>query len=131
MKKPYHKLTAPLLIFILSFLVACTPHPGAGVWKSNGDNKMGIERLVVGFDGKAEFVSKQSGNANWHCFWGKLSDNKLSLTCTPSTNPSQKRSFILSTSGKDKAELYEFINDKNNTLLATFIRLDENPSPRK
>ncbi len=131
MKKQHQRLTALLFIFTLSFLVACSPHPGAGVWKSNGENKMGIKRLVVGFDGKAEFVSKQSGNANWHCFWGKLSDNKLSLNCTPSTRPSQKKSFILSTSGKNKAELYEFMDDKNNTLLATFIRLDENPSLEK
>jgi hypothetical protein len=115
------------LIFLFSLLIlACTPHPGTGVWKAISDNEMGISRLIVGFDGRAEFVSKKQDNATWHCFWGKVTDKKLDFECTPSTNPEQKKSFVLSIDDQGLASLYHKAN-----LLATFSRLDENPSPRK
>ena len=122
-----------LLYSATAYLIsACSPHPGAGVWKSNTDNEMGIERLVVGFDGKAEFISNKSEKITWHCFWSKLTAKQLNLTCTPSSRPSQKQSFILITINSDKAKLL-LSNQSNNEYkqVATFKRLDENPSPGK
>lgn len=113
-------------VFVTLSLAACSPHPGTGVWKATADNKMGIERLVVGFEGRAEFVSKKLDNANWHCFWAKVADKKLSLDCTPSTNSDQSKTFILFSVEAGVAELRD-----ESGLLATFKRLDENPSPKK
>jgi len=118
------------VIFSLFLLSACSPHPGTGVWKALADNEMGIERLVVGFEGRAEFVSKKQDNANWHCFWGKLSDTELSLDCTPSTNIELHKDFILTANDQGQAELRE-VEKEGSSPLATFSRLDENPSPRK
>ena len=127
------KLLSARIVFVTlaSFLlVACSPHPGTGVWKATGENEMGIDRLVAGFEGRAEFVSTKPEVATWHCFWGKIDENTLSLDCTPSTNTDNKKTFTLTAIDLGTAELHE-VNQKDNRLLATFTRLDENPSPRK
>ena len=114
------------LVFLVLFLSACSPHPVSGVWKATEANALGIDRLVVGFEGRAEFTTSDQGSVTWHCFWG-ISDKKtLALDCTPSSNPDNKKSFTLSVNDNDKAELRD-----ESTLLATFNRLDENPSPKK
>ena len=115
-----------LVSFIVVLLSACSPHPGTGVWKANGENELGIARLVVGFEGRAEFSTSKQDNAVWHCFWGVSDKQELSLDCTPSTNPDNKKSYSLSVNDSGFAELRN-----ENTLLATFTRSDENPSPKK
>ena len=114
------------VIFISLFLSACSPHPATGVWKATTDNKLGINRLVVGFEGRAEFKTSKLDNANWHCFWAAPDKKQLEFDCTPSTNPDEKRTFVLSVNDKGLAEMKE-----EGALLATFTRVDENPSPRK
>ena len=120
------------LLFIVFFLAACSPHPGTGVWKAIGENTMGIERLVVGFEGRASFVSKTFDNATWHCFWGKLNKTELSMECTPSSNPDTQKKFVIRSIGIGKAELREVVSFVDQSKpLATFELVDENPSPRK
>ena len=123
------KLLLSKFLFIAIFallLSACSPHPGMGVWKATTGNEMGIDRLVVGFEGRAEFITRKQDNAVWHCFWGVTDKKDLSLDCTPSTNPDNKKDYILSINNQGLAELRH-----ESKLLATFIRLNENPSPRK
>ncbi len=116
-----------LLLIIFSLLVSgCSPHPGTGVWKTADDNEMGIEKLVIGFEGRAEFVSTKQDKATWHCFWRGADKKELLLDCKPSTNPDQNKIFIISVNDQGLAE---FRNE--SSLLATFTRTDENPSPKK
>jgi len=133
------------LIFVglLSLLLsACSPHPATGVWKSTGNNALGIDRLVAGFDGKAEFTTHKINNALWHCFWAATDKSHLTLSRIPSTNTDQKQTFVLSLNTQGKAELRgnyyptkgflpidKVALDEGLPVLATFIRLDENPSP--
>jgi outer membrane biogenesis lipoprotein LolB len=120
-------LRSALLFIITTFLLlACTPHPGAGVWKAITDNEQGISKLTVGFEGKAEFTSSKQNNTLWHCFWSATDKKKLTLECTPSTNPEQKTLFELIINEQGLAQLYN-----KTTLLATFKHLDENPSLKK
>jgi len=120
------KIRLPLALSSLFLLVACSPHPATGVWKATADNELGINRLVVGYEGRAEFITTKLDNANWHCFWGAPEKKLLKLNCTPSTNPDEERSFVLSVNDEGLAEL-----KGDGSLLATFTRVDENPSPRK
>ena len=122
----FMKTRLPLALLSLSLLVACSPHPATGVWKAIADNELGINRLVVGYEGRAEFKTSKLDNANWHCFWAAPDKKKLELNCTPSTNPDQKRSFSLNVNDQGVAEFQE-----KGAVLATFTRVDENPSPRK
>ncbi len=115
---------APLAIILL--LSACSPHSGSGVWKAVTNNDQGIAKLTVGFDGRAEFIASQQNNTLWHCFWTAIDRTKLALDCTPSTNPKQEQSFVLNINEQGQAELRT-----GTTLLATFKRLDENPSAKK
>ncbi len=116
------------LLFISSILLlaGCSRHPGAGVWKTDTDNQLGIEKIVVGFEGKAVFVSTKPEKTSWHCFWRGSKEKELLLECAPSTNPDKKQSFFLSINDQGLAE---FRND--SSLLAIFTRTDENPSPKK
>ena len=125
----FARLYLSAVVISLSLLLsACSPHPATGVWKATGDNELGIARLVAGFEGRAEFTTSKLDNAVWHCFWGAPDKKVLELTCTPSTNPDQKRAFTLSVNDAGLGELRDVDNTK---LLATFTRLDEDPSPRK
>lgn len=118
----YFNIRLPLL-FVCSFLLlGCSPHPGTGVWQSSGDNEFGFSKLIIAFEGKAEFTSTKPAKANWHCFWGKKTESSLSLDCTSSTNTDQSRTFIIITKDKMTAEFHE--GDK---LITTLKRLDENP----
>ena len=125
MKTSTFRFTA-FAIFISLFLSACSPHPATGVWKAIGDNQYGIDRLVVGYEGRAEFVTKKLDNAVWHCFWS-ASDKKeqLNLDCSASTDKLKKQ-FVLGVNDQGFSELKE-----NGEVLAIFDRLDENPSPTK
>jgi hypothetical protein len=134
-------------IFVISLsllLSACSPHPATGVWKATGDNELGIDRLVAGFEGRAEFITSKLDNTLWHCFWAAADKKRLTLSCTPSTNPDQKRVFVMSVNKQGLAELRDNYRpakgflpavgiswDERLPVLATFIRLDENPSPAK
>ena len=123
MKLSNARLTMTLLF--VGSLLGCSPHPSTGVWKALADNEMGIDRLVVSFEGRAEFVSKKLDNATWHCFWAKESQKKLNLKCSASTSPDDKKTFFIVVNDKGLAE---FMNE--DKILATFTRLDENPSPK-
>jgi hypothetical protein len=115
-------------IFIATtvLLSACSPHPGSGVWEAIADNEQGISKLTVGFEGRAKFTSSKLNNTVWHCFWSTSDKKKLAFDCTPSTNPEQKKSLELSVNEQGMAELRD-----GSTLLATFKRLNENPSPKE
>ncbi len=90
------------------------------------NNDLGISRLVAGFEGRVEFSTIKPEKAVWHCFWGVLNKQALGLECTPSTNPDKKSTFTLVVNNQGFAELKE-----ESKVLATFTRLDENPSPKK
>lgn len=119
-------ITSLIFSFVL-LLSSCSPHTGTGVWKANSENDWGIERLVVGFEGRAEFSSTKKNNTLWHCFWTAVSDDDgLDLVCMPSTNTDDKQKFQVIINDKGFAELRS-----ESSLLATFTLQDENPSPRK
>jgi len=116
-----------LLALTLTFLLsACSPHPTSGVWQATEDNEPGIEKLVVAFDGKAYFTTSKYDDTKWHCFWTANSAFESDLKCTPSTNPDREEDYSLTTNKQGMSQLHH-----NNQLIASFIRLNENPSPRK
>ncbi len=121
------KLNYSLFLLGISLLLsACSPHPAAGVWKTTEDNAYGITKLVVSFEGRADFVTRKQDNATWHCFWTVSGQQEANLDCTSSLNPEQEESFLLTINDQGMAELRH-----KSLLVGTFSRQDENPSPRK
>jgi len=120
------QLPSLLILTTIFLLVACSPHPASGVWKASTDNDYGIDKLTMAFDGKAHFITTKRNYAEWHCFWTASSKTETDLKCTPSTNPEQEESYTLMINDQGFAELKH--SDKQIT---SFIRLDENPSPKK
>lgn len=114
-----------LFLGIFLLLSACSPHPAAGVWSATQDNAYGISRLVVGFDGRADFVTAKKNNATWHCFWARSGKWEAVLSCTSSLDKDQEERFVLTSSEQGIAQLHH-----NSQLAGTFKRLNENPSPR-
>ena len=119
-------LPSLLTLTTIFLLVACNPHPASGVWKASADNDYGIDRLVVAFDGKAHFATPKRDDDQWHCFWTASSKIETELKCTPSSNPEQEERFTLTINDQGFAELKH-----NDIQITSFIRLDENPSPKK
>ena len=112
------------LLSIAMLLSACSPHPAAGVWKTAEDNNYGITKLVLSFEGRADFVTGKLNNATWHCFWANTGKQEVSLDCTSSLNPEQEEAFFLTINDQGLAQLRH-----QSQLVGSFTRQDENPSP--
>lgn len=119
--KLHYSLFFPGIALLLS---ACSPHPAAGVWKSTEDNDYGITKLVLSFEGRADFVTGKLNNATWHCFWANTGKQEASLDCTSSLNPEQEEAFFLTINDQGLAQLRH-----QSRLVGSFTRQDENPSP--
>ena len=117
----HYSLFLPSIALLLS---ACSPHPAAGVWKTTEDNDYGITKLVLSFEGRADFVTVKLNNATWHCFWAITGKQEVSLDCTSSLNPEQEESFFLTINDQGLAQFHH-----KSQLVGTFTRQDENPSP--
>lgn len=115
-----------LLLTSVFLLAACSPHPASGVWQAAADNDYGIKKIVMAFDGKAHFTTTKQDNAEWHCFWTASSKIETELKCTPSTNPEQEEHYTLTINNMGLAELKH-----NEKFVTSFIRLNENPTPKK
>ncbi len=115
------KLLFPVLM--LMFLSACSPHPGTGVWKAQGENSLGIPGLTVAFDGKAAFTSKGENAAIWHCFWNASGEQTINLDCTPSTNTESEMHFVLTAEDDQTAAL-----SRDGKSIGLFIRGEGNPA---
>lgn len=46
-----------LMLATLVLIIGCSPHPGAGKWKADNSNSLGIKNLSILFEGKSEFTS--------------------------------------------------------------------------
>ena len=114
------------MLTVVPLLSACSPHPGAGVWKTTEDNDYGISGLNVSYDGKADFVTSKLDNTTWHCFWGATGKHEAILDCSSSTNSEQEERFILTVNDQGLAELRH-----KSQLVAGFARQDENPAHEK
>lgn len=115
-----------LLLSLTVFITACSPHPASGVWATTDDNDYGISKVIVGFDGMANFTTQKSNNAEWHCFWSATNKQEILLKCTSSTNPDNEERFTLSVNDKKIGELQH-----NDRLVSLLTFQNENPSPPK
>jgi len=115
------------IVSAIALLAACAPHPGAGVWKSTGDNSYGITELTLGFDGKAGFDTTKYQPASWRCFWSAAGEHAASLECSASTSTERKQNFrlILDEQGPTMHQRAELRHD--GQLAAVLERHDQNP----
>ncbi|WP_457665460.1 hypothetical protein [Thiolapillus sp.] len=111
-----------LIPFILT-ITACSPHPGAGLWKAEGENDLGIKVLTMAYEGKAVFSSTRGKVALWHCFWNGADRQSANLDCTPSTNPDAEERFVFTVREDGTGEL-----SQQGKIIAKFVREEGNPS---
>jgi hypothetical protein len=109
-----------LSLLSMLLLAACSPHPGAGVWKPVADNAVGIERLIIAYDGRGLFATTHP-KASWHCFWSGENARTLLLDCTPSTNPEQEVRYRFRVTEAGQGELL-----RDDRLVARFRKTAEN-----
>jgi len=114
-------LLLPILCTL--FLSACSPHPGTGKWKADGENSLGIAKLTVAYEGKAVFTSTKPDPAVWHCFWNAAEKQTVNLACTPSTDTEAEQHFVFSVQDDGIAEL-----SRNGQRIGLFIRIEGNPA---
>lgn len=113
-------LTIPLIILSLA---ACSPHPGAGVWKAEGENTLGIRGMTLAYEGKAVFSSTRVNPALWHCFWNGASSHAANLDCTPSTDTESHERFVFTVGEDGVGELRQ-----QGQVIGRFVRETGNPA---
>jgi len=110
----------PALFVIV--LGACSPHPGAGIWKAEGENTLGIKGMTVAYEGKAIFSSSKPAPATWHCFWNGTGRQTAKFDCTPSTNTDAEAHFTFTVREDGTAELRQ-----QGKVVGLFVREGGNP----
>jgi hypothetical protein len=94
-----------IVLSVALFLSACSPHPGAGYWLSQGSNTDGFIGLAVQYDGKAELYVQGKEEAAVRCFWGGESAETISMDCVVAENTEIRRRYSLHIAQPDQAEL--------------------------
>jgi hypothetical protein len=94
-------LAIPLL------LAGCSGHPGAGTWQIEDGLEGGYSRLVVQFDGRAEFFRPGEETAAQRCFWAGESSNSIALQCSDAANPDLERHYRLKVNQRGQGELMQ------------------------
>jgi hypothetical protein len=98
-------------------LAGCSPHPGSGDWTAEEGNPNGFTRLVVQFDGKAEFY-RQDQEKEWlRCFWQSSGAMRIDIQCTSKSDTEGERFYELAI-----AEIGPALLKENGTVIARFIR---------
>lgn len=85
------KLACLACLFVLS---GCSPHPGAGNWVSTSDNSLKLAKLVVHFEGRAEFLTEEDVELA-RCFWGAEESNILRFECTTAQDTDNQLAYRL------------------------------------
>ena len=98
--------SAAFLTLILSvplLLAGCSGHPGAGTWQF----PQGAEyrRLVVQFDGRAEFFRPGREQPAQRCFWAGDSARSIVLQCQDAERADIEREYRLKVNAAGDAEL--------------------------
>jgi len=94
-----------LSILSLLFISACSPHPSAGTWQTETDNSLKLSKIVVVFEGTADFFSKQSETAIRRCFWSAATENQIQLQCVHADNTDITETYQLTVAENGQAQL--------------------------
>lgn len=105
-----------LALLSLPLLAACTGHPGAGKWQLSPSSDFQYHRLVVNFDGKAEFYKANDDLAWLHCFWTAHAADTIGLECASTNQEAPNEIFKLKVTTNQAAQL--LIDDK---IVASFV----------
>lgn len=89
--------SALFIVVILIAVTACSPHPGAGAWKADGDNSLKISSIKIIFEGTADIFSHEndgeSKDAVFRCFWSASGEKQMQLQCVHAENTDLKETF--------------------------------------
>lgn len=92
------------LLFPL-LLAGCSPHPGTGTWLPVSETDATFTKLMVQYDGKADFYAEDQDNAVRRCFWVGVSEQSITLNCVQSADTDIKESYQLNVTANRQAEL--------------------------
>ena len=96
-----------ILLTVVFLITSCSPHPGSGEWVAAGENPRGFTRLVVQFDGKAEFYVQGREAESLRCFWQTSGERRIDLQCAGENASVEERVFQLDIAESGQAKLKE------------------------
>lgn len=88
-------------------MIGCAPHPGSGTWITAGESEGGFSRLIVQFDGRAEFFAPGKEEEVLRCFWAGESEKSIRLDCSSAEDADAGMRYSLVVTGADQAELLQ------------------------
>jgi len=95
-----------LILLLPLFLTGCGGHPAAGTWQIQDGSASRYARLVVQFDGKAEFFRGNEEEPAERCFWAGESADSITLQCVDAAN-GEERHYRLKVSKGGRGELMQ------------------------
>jgi len=102
-----HSIRLLLAAAVVAGLSGCSPHPGAGTWTTVGEGEGGFFKLVVHFEGRAEFFAPDQEKELLRCFWAGESAESIRLDCTSAQQEDAKLHYSLAVTGADQAQLQQ------------------------
>lgn len=94
-----------LALMAVPLVVACSGHPAAGKWQLVDSSSYQYTRLVVNFDGKAEFYKANADKAWLHCFWTARAVDMISLECASADEDAENEIFDFKVSENEPGQL--------------------------
>ena len=125
-------LRSVLLLCIILAISACSPHPGAGTWKADGDNSLKISSIKIIFEGTADFFSSKNESENkskdeeenintiYRCFWSASGENQMQMQCIHSDDIEKKETFHFTIIETGQGKL-----SRNEHLIGLFQKLTD------
>jgi len=95
------------MLLIPLVLAGCSAHPAAGTWQIQEGSKSNYARLVVQFDGRAEFFRPNEEEPAERCFWAGESASTIALQCVDAADEEQERQYRLKVTKGGRGELMQ------------------------
>jgi len=96
-----------VILLMPFFLTGCSGHPAAGTWQIQEGSKSNYARLVVQFDGRAEFFRPNQEEPAERCFWAGENASTIALQCVDAANGEVERNYRLKVSKDGRGELMQ------------------------
>ena len=96
-----------LILLMPLFLTGCGGHPAAGTWQIQDGSVSRYARVVVQFDGTAEFFRPDEEEPAERCFWAAESADTIALQCVDAASGQLERHYRLMVSKGGRGELMQ------------------------
>lgn len=114
------------MLFFLVTLTGCSPHPGTGNWRAEGNNLLNVSRINIVYEGTADFYVDGKEDAIRRCFWSATAKRTMQMQCVHADDTDKEVNYQFVITEKGHANL--LLDDK---VIGQFLAQAPEPEPEK